>query len=154
MQINSSSPEQNSNPLFHVRLYLTRRTTFTNCALILKSLTDVRDIRTRNAANLCYSANLTLQVTVTKLSRPAWLVRIANPRLHSNRGKGKVPNLSTHHAMKTHRGSGGITPRILKLATRCRWMVSSRPGRLIPGEKPPVSTGYEAWWAQEPVRTR
>jgi hypothetical protein len=48
--------------------------------------------------------------------------------------------MTKHHAMKR----GGIVPRILNLDPRFGKWLASRPGRLIPSERIPVTTGYDA----------
>jgi hypothetical protein len=51
--------------------------------------------------------------------------KTSNGLLISINDKGKfVLCLTKYHAMKTHSGRGGITPRILDLGTRWRWEVS------------------------------
>jgi hypothetical protein len=43
--------------------------------------------------------------------------------------------LTEHHAMKANWGSGGLTPRILDLGARGRWVVSFTPRPLYPQGK-------------------
>jgi len=59
------------------------------------------------------------------------------------------PCLTTHYAMETCRGSGGIAARIL-LSDRGRWAVSFTPWPLYPrGKELPVPTTQEAGWGPE-----
>jgi hypothetical protein len=54
------------------------------------------------------------------------------------KGKGKIiPVLfsTEHHAMKAYWRSGGISPLILNLGTRCWWVVSFTPQPLYPQGK-------------------
>jgi hypothetical protein len=48
----------------------------------------------------------------------------------------KVAPASKPHAVKAHRESGGIAPRILNFDTRWKWLVSARSGRSVPGIYP------------------
>jgi hypothetical protein len=49
------------------------------------------------------------------------------------------------HAMKAYRGNRGITPLILNLGAKFRWMVTpSRPGSFTPGKEP----SYPLCWPQ------
>jgi hypothetical protein len=43
--------------------------------------------------------------------------------------------LTEHHTMKAYWGCGGITPHILELKTRWKWVVSSTPRPLYPQVK-------------------
>jgi hypothetical protein len=56
------------------------------------------------------------------------------------------------HAMKSYRGSRGITPLILNLGTgwRGEW-TTSRPGRFTTGQRTVVLVEQDAGWAPEPV---
>jgi hypothetical protein len=47
--------------------------------------------------------------------------------------------------MKTYLGNRGITPRILDLGTRWRWVVSFTAGRFIPREKAPGTHWIGGW---------
>jgi len=49
-------------------------------------------------------------------------------------------DLTEHRAMKAYWGSGNITPRILELDTRWRWVVSFTPRSLYPQGKSPWAT--------------
>jgi hypothetical protein len=76
-------------------------------------------------------------------------------QLGTNPGKGKVVPvfLTKHHAMKAYWGSGGITPLIIDLGTRWRWVVSFTPRPLYPQGK---SSWYPfgkrlggRWWREK-----
>ena len=49
------------------------------------------------------------------------------------------------------RGCRGLAPLILKLDTRCRWVVNSTALPLYPRERTPVHTEQKIIWALEPV---
>jgi hypothetical protein len=65
-------------------------------------------------------------------------------------GKGKVTVklslcLTKHHTMKMYWRSGGITPCILDLSTRWRWVVSFMPQPLYPRERVPGTHCIGGW---------
>jgi len=62
--------------------------------------------------------------------------------------------LIKYHAMKMYWGSGGTTPRIHNLCTRCGWVVSFTPRLFTDGEEPAIPTGYEAGWDLDPIWTK
>jgi len=47
----------------------------------------------------------------------------------------KSLSLTKYYTVNTYYGSEGIAPRILKLGTRCRWVVSFTPRSLYPRGK-------------------
>jgi len=48
-------------------------------------------------------------------------------------------SLIKHHTMKTYWGNGDISPRILNLDNRQKWVVSFTPRPLFSGERNPIS---------------
>ena len=58
-------------------------------------------------------------------------------------GTGKVVPV---HAMEAHKGNGGITPLILNLGTRCRWIANFPIWPFYTQDIPPVPTAQGAGW--------
>ena len=55
--------------------------------------------------------------------------------------------------MNAYRRRQGVTPLILNLSARWRWVVNFTPWTFYPGKRTPVPTEKEAGWATVPVWT-
>ena len=63
----------------------------------------------------------------------------------------KIGKVVSVHTMKAHRGSRSITPLILNLGTRRRWLFNITLRPFNPQKRTPVPVQYESGYAPEPV---
>jgi hypothetical protein len=69
----------------------------------------------------------------------SWTLQYKYLRLVKGKGKFVPVLLTEHHAIKAYWGNGGISPRILDLGTRWRWVVSFT-------QRPLYTQGKSPWY--------